>query len=389
MYQIYQRLSLTRLTIIDGFELLHSDTGVISDYLYSINNKLSTANNHTSSLISNVSTILNSLKNSAGTAIQALQTSAGYLASMNYSAPDGNTYGLGSLLWLVRNSLSADGVIASRLDRLTDIQSALGPLSTVVSRLNGDGPIASRLDRLADIQSALGPLSTIVARLNGDGPISLRLDRLADIQSALGPLSTVVSRLTYSYDGNTYSASSLLFQIMQRLGADSVISNRLSGVIDGLDSSSSSIIDALGNVAITFPDSITATLSGDATISAETDVAGEAAQTASLYDSLVGEVDADGLRSQLDGLVGVLRTSFPFGCIFVLIDACDALSAAPVAPVFSADLPVVVGTYHAEIDLSFFDSVATLWRGGMLVIYVAGLYSATKQWVFNGGGESA
>ena len=346
----------------------------VSDYLYSINNKLSTANNHTSSLISNVSTILNSVKNSAGTAIQALQSissSDGILSQRLGQVRDGLTSSgiLAQRLSTIMSSLSSDGIIAQRLLLL-------------FNQLSGDGVIAQRLQytnpstglvtpagySLYQILSSVSPLSGL---LSSDGILAQRL-------------LTIMDRL--SSDG---IVAQRLLSIFNQLTSDGLISQRLSGVIDGLDSSASRIIDALGNVSITFPDSITATLSGDATISAETDVAGEAAQTASLYDSLVGEVDADGLRLQLDGLVGVLRTSFPFGCIFILIDACDALSAAPVAPVFSADLPAVVGTYHAEIDLSFFDSVATLWRGGVVVIYVAGLYSATKQWVFNGGGESA
>ena len=245
------------------------------------------------------------------------------------------------------------------------------------------------------------------------------------MDSSLAYLPDVSSALRYASGGNVYTVAGLLFglrdfvssyfpsfdaflsSISSQLTSDGILAQRLSGIIDGLETGStsivqrlaqlpgvlqdgfSSVVEGLGNVAVTFPDSITATLSGDATISAETDVAGEAAQTATLYDTVVGSVDTDGLRSQFDGVVGVLRTSFPFGCIFVLTDALSALSAAPVAPVFECDLPAVSGTYHAVIDLSFFDSMAALWRGGMVVIYVAGLYSATKHWVFNGGGESA
>lgn len=388
-----------------------------------MNSKLSSISNLSSSLLTNVSTILNSVKNSAGTAIQALQTMESRNQSAGLSTADWlnrlssqvgvdgalvgrlTSDGLGAASWLNRLSsqLNAGGALANRLDSVVTLLGSTGTLAgyltsgdlsvaswinRISSQLNSGGALANRLDSAVSLLSTLG---TISSQLGVDGALSGRLDVLAN-------------RLSYTPSGSStlQTAGGMLWQLLQAVrGLD------IGGVIDGIETGStsivqrlaqlpgilqdgfSSVVEGLGNVAITFPDSITATLSGDATISAETDVAGEAAQTASLYDSLVGEVDADGLRSQLDGLVGVLRTSFPFGCIFVLIDACDALSAAPVAPVFSADLPAVVGTYHAEIDLSFFDSVATLWRGGMLVIYVAGLYSATKQWVFNGGGESA
>ena len=403
-----------------------------------MNSKLSSISNLSSSLLTNVSTILNSLKNSAGTAIQALQAAQSSLSNISvnaFSLPNVSTqtsnianrltystggatysaaYSLYQILQSARN-IDSDtnnlvtlptiseslGLVSSRL--LANGSSAASWLSQVFNRLgytDDSGSVFtlgystySILDYLRDsgLSGVADDLSLVASRL------------LANGSSAASWLSQVFNRLGYTTgDGTVFSAGYSLFQILQAVRALDI-----GGVIDGIETGStsivqrlaqlpgilqdgfSSVVEGLGNVSITFPDSITATLSGDATISAETDVAGEAAQTASLYDSLVGEVDADGLRSQLDGLVGVLRTSFPFGCIFVLIDACDALSAAPVAPVFSADLPAVVGTYHAEIDLSFFDSVATLWRGGMLVIYVAGLYSATKQWVFNGGGESA
>ena len=66
-----------------------------------------------------------------------------------------------------------------------------------------------------------------------------------------------------------------------------------------------------------------------------------------------------------------------------------ASSVITAAMVVSEPVPAVVGTYHMELDLSYFDPVAALFRGGFVVLYVFGLYSVTKQWVFNAGGDSA
>ena len=357
--QVTYGISATGSGILSYINMGNTRLSQISSTLSSISSLLADVNISASSMVS-------ALRNSAGTAIQALQTSAGYLASMNYSAPDGNTYGLGSLLWLVRNSLSADGAIASRLDRLADIQSALGPLSTIVVRLNGDGPIASRLDRLADIQSALAPLST------------------------------VVSRLTYSYDGDTYSASSLLFQIMQRLGADSVISNRLSGVIDGIENGSKLIVDAIESMEVPSLDSSSIVsaidrlidtvegldLSPEISPEVTVNVEDQKEQGLNLLEALLGVLDVAAIASSLSTLSSTLENSFPFGALFMVASALAVLSASPVAPSFSG----VVSGVPIDIDLSTFDPLAALCRALLLVLYVIGLYHATRDWVFHSGG---
>ena len=399
---------------------------------------LAVVRSNTQGINSSLSTVVNTLRNSAGTAIQALQAAQSSLSNISdnaFSLPNvstqssnianrltystgGSTYSAAySLYHILQSARNIDsdtnnlatlptiseslGLVASRL--LANGSSAASWLSQVFNRLgytDDSGSVFtlgystySILDYLRDsgLSGVADDLSLVASRL------------LANGSSAASWLSQVFNRLGYTTgDGTVFSAGYSLYQLLQAVrGLD------IGGVIDGIETGStsivqrlaqlpgvlqdgfSSVVEGLGNVAVTFPDSITATLSGDATISAETDVAGEAAQSGTLWDAIVGDVDLPQIRAQMDATVGILRTSFPFGCIFVLSDALSALSAAPVAPVFECDLPAVSGTYHAVIDLSFFDSMAALWRGGMVVIYVAGLYSATKHWVFNGGGESA
>lgn len=227
----------------------------------------------------------------------------------------------------------------------------------------------------ANLSTVATNLAQILAGVNG-----LRSGSVQD-------LGTLVSVLLDGILGSTGANLSTIVTDLDTLGSSLI--DRLAQLPGYISDAANSVVGALGNVAITFPDSITATLAPGTTITTDADVAGEAAQAGTLWDTIVGDVDTAQIQGQMDATVGVLRTSFPFGCIFVLSDALSALIAAPVAPVFEADLPMIAGTYHAEIDLSFFDGVAALLRGGMVVVYVAGLYSATKHWVFNGGGESA
>ena len=237
-------------------------------------------------------------------------------------------------------------------------------LVSLITELSDEGPIASR------VSTSNTHLGNLVKMLSTGGVVNSQLGNIIEMLSSGGVVNSLISGVI---DGLETGSSSIVQQLAQ-----------LPGI---LQSGFSSVVSGLG--AIDIPSSITATLSPDATISAETDVAGEAAQSATLWDTIVGDVDTSQIRSQMDSCVGYLRTSFPFGLIFVVVDTLGALSASPVAPVFEADVPAVVGTYHMELDLSYFDSVAALFRGGFVVLYVFGLYSVTKQWVFNAGGDSA
>ena len=318
------------------------------------------------------------------------------------------------------DGLSSDGVIAKRLGedgaiakRLDDVVSGLSSVGNISTRLKSylvtgaAGSLSSIASDLPSFLGASGPLASrldsVVSGLASDGSIAKRLD---DVVSGLSSVGNISTRLkSYLVTSDDVTAATLLSRILTSLSGTGVLSSQLGSVIDGLETGStsivsqlaqlpgilssgfSSVVSGLGDIAIDIPSSITAVLSPDATI--EADVAGEAAQSASLWDSIVGDVDTDEIRSQMDACVGYLRTSFPFGLIFVVVDTLGALSASPVAPVFEADVPAVVGTYHMELDLSFFDPVASLFRGGFVVLYVFGLYSVTKQWVFNAGGDSA
>ena len=357
---------LDKLTTID------TDVGVLRTDLQRAANSLAT--------------ISNTLRNSAGTAIDALQGGLSYLSSLPSVSSSLSSGGISAASWLNRISsqLGTDGALVGRLT--SGDMGAASWLNRISSQLNSGGALANRLDSAVSLLSILG---TISSQLGTDGALSGRLDVLAD-------------RLSYTPAGSStlQTAGGMLWQLLS-----AVRDLDIPGIIDGIETGStsvvqqlaklpgilqsgfSSVVDGLG--AIDIPSSITATLSPDATISAETDVAGEAAQSATLWDTIVGDVDTPQIKFQMDSCVGYLRTSFPFGLIFVIVDTLGALSASPVAPVFDADVPAVVGTYHMELDLSYFDPVAALFRGGFVVLYVFGLYSVTKQWVFNAGGDSA
>lgn len=376
-----------------------------------------------STLVTNLSNIRNAiertnsyLSNSAGTVIQAAQGALGHLSDISGLLGGGQP--ITNRLDGLSNQLGSSGVLASLLSgssplatRLDGLSNQLGSSGVLASLLLGDGPVATRVssvvqllgsgqpitNRLDGLSTQLGSTGVLASLLLGNGPIATRLNAVVDQLGSSGVLASLLL-------GNG-PIGTRLDGLSNLLGSTGVISGLLGTLIDGLDSNSasiidrlaqlpgyissgaSSIVDALGNVAITFPDSITATLAPGVSIPAETDVAGEAAQSATLWDTVVGDVDTSQIQSQMESCVGVLRTSFPFGLIFVVIDTLGALSAAPVAPVFEADLPAVAGSYHMVLDLSYFDSVAALFRGGFVVLYCFGLYSATKQWTFNAGGD--
>lgn len=400
-----------------------------------LSTNLGAAGNSLSSIVKSLGTIGGFLSNGSGSVVQAAQSALTSLSSISSRLISGD---MGAASWLNR--------ISSQLGSLSSIVTMLSPggltnsqIANIITSLGGSGSIASRLStsntHLGNLVTLLGSdgltgtqLSNIITELSGTGPIASRVGSLVQMLSSGGIVNSQLVSLITELSGegpiasrvstsNTHLGNlvkmlstggvvnSQLGNIIEMLSSGGVVNSLISGVIDGLETGSSSIVQQLAQLpgilqsgfssvvsglgAIDIPSSITATLSPDATISAETDVAGEAAQSATLWDTIVGDVDTSQIRSQMDSCVGYLRTSFPFGLIFVVVDTLGALSASPVAPVFEADVPAVVGTYHMELDLSYFDSVAALFRGGFVVLYVFGLYSVTKQWVFNAGGDSA
>lgn len=400
-----------------------------------LSTKLGVAGNSLSTIANSLGTIGGFLSNGSGSVIQAAQSALTSLSTISSRLISGD---MGAASWLNR--------ISSQLGSLSSIVTMLSPggltnsqISNIITSLGGSGSIASRLStsntHLGNLVTLLGPdgltgtqLSNIIVELSNTGPIASRVGNLVEMLSCGGIVNSQLVSLITELSGegpiasrvstsNTHLGNlvkmlstggvvnSQLGNIIEMLSSGGIVNSLIFDVIDGLETGSSSIVQQLAQLpgilqsgfssivnglgAIDIPSSITATLSPDATIPAETDVAGEAAQSATLWDTIVGDVDTSQVKSQMDSCVGYLRTSFPFGLIFVIVDTLGALSASPVAPVFEADVPAVVGTYHMELDLSYFDSVAALFRGGFVVLYVFGLYSVTKQWVFNAGGDSA
>lgn len=431
--------TFTNYVLYEQYDMLNRWTGGVTTFLYeasgymdnlsSLPSEVRTIRTSASSLVTTLNNVSASLRNTSGSAISALQSLSADVSTLLGRSVSGGASFTGWLQTLAGRMVSSSGasianildssnsILSTLLGRTVDGDASVAQLGTqIVNRLttSSGSPLAQLYDsRTATIISSL---STLLGRLVDGGASVAQLGTrlvnrlttsdgapLADLldsrtSSMLSSLSTLLGRLV---DGDA-SVAQLGTQLVSRLttsagagladlfsGRSSTIIDLLSGIPGYISDAASSVVGALGNVAITFPDSITATLEPGTTITAGADVAGEAAQAGTLWDTIVGDVDTAQIQGQMDATVGVLRTSFPFGCIFVLSDALSALIASPVAPVFEADLPMIAGTYHAEIDLSFFDGVAALLRGGMVVVYVAGLYSATKHWVFNGGGESA
>lgn len=366
-------------------------------------------------LLSKTNTSLSSisgfLSNSAGSAIQSLQT----LTNRNAYSSGGTIYTTASLLYGLRDVLrsympSLDASSASIASRLlysdgTSSYTVSGLLYGLRDLLRSYFPsMDSSLSFLSDVYSSLNHSEGSTFYTAGGllyGIRDLVSSYLPSFDSSLSLLPSVASRLLHSEGGTTYTAASLLYGLRDLLSSylpgfssslselgDSVIpgiqaqtgvlTGALGNVIEGLETGSKSIVDALGSLVIDVPQDLTVS----------TDVAGTAAQSATLWDTIVGEVDTPEIETQMDACVGFLRTSFPFGLIFVVVDTIGALSAPPAAPVIEADLPMVVGSYHVVLDLSYFDSVAALFRGGFVVLYAFGLWSSTKQWVFNAGGDS-
>ena len=177
----------------------------------------------------------------------------------------------------------------------------------------------------------------------------------------------------------------------------------IGGVIDGIEIGSNAIVDAIESkeISIDIPsfdsspvvDAIDRLIDTVEDLDFSTEVSPEVTvnvedqkeQGLNLLDALLGVLDVAAIASSLSTLTSTLEDSFPFGALFMVVSALAVLSASPVAPTFSG----VVWGVPIDIDLSPFDSLAALCRALLLVLYVIGLYHATRDWVFHsGGGDS-
>lgn len=358
LFEIYQKLDFTYKDML--YYLVR-----LRNYSSQIQSDVGIIRSQVQSSMGSLATIANSLRNGSGYAIDALQA----LLSNSGSSVDLLTQYL-PLLNVKAGALSQYLPLLNKKLGVVDanVSTSTTRLGTAVDLLTQYLPLLNT--KAGALSSPDGILSPLLSNV----PLSTtRLGIAVDLFKQYFPLFN--EKLAGLIDGLETGSTGVL----QRLG-------QLPGVIGD---AASSIVGALGNVAITFPDSITATLAPGISLPFQADVAGEAVQSATLWDSVVGKVDTDAIQGEFQGVVGVLRTSFPFGLFFCVSDLFSALAAPPVAPVFVVPLPAVFGDYELTVDLSYFDSVAVLFRGGFVVLYCIGLFSATKFWVYNGGGDSS
>ena len=342
------------------------------------------------SSMGSLATISNSLRNGSGYAIDALQA---LLSNSGSSVDLSKQY-----FPLLNNKLA--GVLSNSGSSVDLLTQYLPLLNTKAGALSQYLPLLNKKLGVVDAN-----VSTSTTRLGT--AVDLLTQYLPLLNTKVGALSSPDGVLAPVLANVPLSATRLGIAVDLLTQYFPLFNGKLAGLIDGLETGStgilqrlgqlpgvigdavSSIVGALGNVAITFPDSITAKLAPGVSLPVQVDVAGQAVQSATLWDSVVGKVDTPAIQGEFQAVVGVLRTSFPFGLFFCVSDLFSALAAPPVAPVFVVPLPAVFGDYELTVDLSYFDSVAVLFRGGFVVLYCIGLFSATKFWVYNGGGDSS
>ncbi len=322
--QVTYGISATGSGILSYINTGNTRLSQISSTLSSISSLLADVNISTSSLVS-------SLRNSAGSAIQALQLISSRLVSADMTAAQWLNR-ISGFTGNIRDSLSYDGMTVSMwLARVS------GFLDDVRSDLNsGD---LSAANWLQNVSSKLSyddmNVSQWLARVSGF---------LNDVRDSLFFGSSSVSDVAAS-------------------GFSSIVNaiERLIETVEGLELSTE--------------------VSPEVTVNVED----QKEQGLNLLDALLGVLDVAAIGSSLSTLSSTLENSFPFGALFMVASALAVLSASPVAPSFSG----VVSGVPIDIDLSTFDSLAALCRALLLVLYVIGLYHATRDWVFHsGGGDS-
>ena len=322
--QVTYGISATGSGILSYINTGNTRLSQISSTLSSISSLLADVNISTSSLVS-------SLRNSAGSAIQALQLISSRLVSADMTAAQWLNR-ISGFTGNIRDSLSYDGMTVSMwLARVS------GFLDDVRSDLNsGD---LSAANWLQNVSSKLSyddmNVSQWLARVSGF---------LNDVRDSLFFGSSSVSDVAAS-------------------GFSSIVNaiERLIETVEGLELSTE--------------------VSPEVTVNVED----QKEQGLNLLDALLGVLDVAAIGSSLSTLSSTLENSFPFGALFMVASALAVLSASPVAPSFSG----VVSGVPIDIDLSTFDPLAALCRALLLVLYVIGLYHATRDWVFHsGGGDS-
>ena len=331
----------------------------------------------------------------------------------------------------------------SSLAHLPDVSSALrhtsgGTVYTAASLLYGlrdfvssyfpsfEGLLATVSDRLSHTEGAstytVGGLLYGIRDLVGS--------YLPSMDSSLAHLPDVSSALRHTSSGTVYTAASLLYGLRDFVSSYFPLFDRslseiigaiegfdVSGIIDVIETVSSSVVQQLEQlpgilqsgfssvvdavvdkeISIDVPafdsssivsaiDRLIDVVEGlDVSPEVTVDVENQTEQGLNLLDALLGVLDVAAIAASLSSLSSTLESSFPFGALFMVASALAVLSATPVAPSFTG----VVAGVTMEIDLSPFDSVAALCRALLLVLYVIGLYHATRDWVFHsGGGDS-
>ena len=315
-----------------------ADTGQISEDVAQSESLLSSINNRLVSQDTTVATFLNQIASRVG--------------------PDGSLY---QVLSSINNRLvSQDTTVATFLNQIAARVGEGGVLETAISsvdsRLVSEGTNAATF--LNQIASRLGEGGLL------DSSLSAIFETLSSVNNRLVSQDTTVATFLNQI-ASRLSSTGVIAELLRQLGSDSV-------------SGFESVTEAV--------DSLTDVVRGlDLSPEVNVDVEGQAEQGLNLLDALLGVLDVAAIASSLSSLSSTLQESFPFGALFMVASALSVLSASPVAPRFSGS---VVGV-PVEIDLSPFDSVAALCRGLLLVLYVIGLYHATRDWVFrSGGGDS-
>ena len=365
--QVTYGISATGSGILSYINTGNTRLSQISSTLSSISSLLADVNISTSSLVS-------SLRNSAGSAIQALQLISSRLVSADMTAAQWLNR-ISGFTGNIRDSLSYDGMTVSMwLARVS------GFLDDVRSDLNsGDLSAANWLQNVSSMLSYDDMnVSQWLARVSGFLD-DVRSDLNSGDLSAANWLQNVSSKLSY----DDMNVSQWLARVSGFLNdvRDSLFFGS-SSVSDVAASGFSSIVNAIERLIETVEGlELSTEVSPEVTVNVED----QKEQGLNLLDALLGVLDVAAIGSSLSTLSSTLENSFPFGALFMVASALAVLSASPVAPSFSG----VVSGVPIDIDLSTFDSLAALCRALLLVLYVIGLYHATRDWVFHsGGGDS-